>query len=978
MRKAHLCLWLGLALLATLRGIPAYAEGQRRAPRPRDVATQVRALFEAKNVEALRDLARREAPDPWHVADVLSSEGAFEAALAFAEAAPRPDVESLPSYVHGRRFAAQDAARLRVIEAARIRLSDRRMDPPPAALTDQYLRARLILRGVGPALRAGRLDDAKQRALMAASAAETVGWLRGASEGARLAGIADLRRGAFRGAMESWLREHALYERRGWAESAANSLLNLGNLQTEIGAYLPALEYFERARLKAASLPPGERRDRIVAQVRETEGLVLSELTRFSEALHSLQQALDVHERLGDRAAIAFASSHLGSLHMRVGDFEASAEAFDRALRTFEDLGQPDDAASVRANLGNLAVEEERFEDAIELLNEALSYYEAREDVRNAASARLGLSVTYRLMDRASEALKLLRGVPEAYAAIGDVSGHAFALVSKGEALLALGRRTEAYVPFDQALSIAEEAHLPYAAFLARVSLARLFAASGRHTEAIGAAREAVASVGDHVGSLSHERSARARGERREAFELGAQSARASDDLVSLVHFLESGRAGALLEEMDARDALAKAVLPAPLLAERRKRRSEEAAAWASYRSVLSGAKRKEIRQAKQGYLDAREALRRTIERIQGEAKAAAPVLYPEAAPLASLCVEVGEGRVLVLYARVEDALVAVVIRAKSASLVELGPYAEAELQCRNAAFDDDTLDPAPVIAELESRLVAPLGLTEADETILIAPIAFLGRVPFSLLVGERGVAFVPSGTTWRRLRNDRQAMGEGVLALGDPDYGTRAGRSARAARGTRGPDARALVPLPGTRAEVEAIGDVVLVGAKATEAGFRKALGTSDRWRAVHLACHGLVDDRRPTLSALALTATEEDDGLLTALQVFETRVPSDLVVLSACETGNVGASGEFAGEGLVGLTRAFLTAGAPRVLVSAWPVDDEATAVLMQHFYESWKTGRTSAAASLRRAQARVRAEKRWRHPRYWAAWLLWGLAD
>ncbi len=78
-----------------------------------------------------------------------------------------------------------------------------------------------------------------------------------------------------------------------------------------------------------------------------------------------------------------------------------------------------------------------------------------------------------------------------------------------------------------------------------------------------------------------------------------------------------------------------------------------------------------------------------------------------------------------------------------------------------------------------------------------------------------------------------------------------------------------------------------VLLGAEASEAGFREAVAKRPRWRAVHFACHGLVDPERPTLSSLAPTASGDDDGFLTALDVFRMKIPADLVVLSACETG-------------------------------------------------------------------------------------------
>jgi CHAT domain-containing protein len=163
-----------------------------------------------------------------------------------------------------------------------------------------------------------------------------------------------------------------------------------------------------------------------------------------------------------------------------------------------------------------------------------------------------------------------------------------------------------------------------------------------------------------------------------------------------------------------------------------------------------------------------------------------------------------------------------------------------------------------------------------------------------------------------------------------------------------------------------------VLCDASASEEGLRRALPAERRWRAVHFACHGLVNPRQPLLSALALTPSPSDDGYLTALEVFSLRIPADLVVLSACES----ARGTVVrGEGLSGLVRAFMVAGSPRVLASLWKVGDEATAEFMRRFYASWLAGQ-GAAAALRSAQADLRAHPRWGAPRHWAAWVLWGL--
>ena len=253
---------------------------------------------------------------------------------------------------------------------------------------------------------------------------------------------------------------------------------------------------------------------------------------------------------------------------------------------------------------------------------------------------------------------------------------------------------------------------------------------------------------------------------------------------------------------------------------------------------------------------------------------------------------------------------------------------------------------------------------------VLVSPVGALGYVPWGALF-DRPVACVPSGTTWVLLREETHKPGTKILALGDPDYGTRSeDRALTIYRGGR------LLPLPNTREEASSVGDVVLLGAEATEAGLDAALAKEERWRSVHLACHGLVDTDRPLLSSLALTPTEDDDGFLTCLDVFRMDVPADLVVLSACET----ARGKvFKAEGIVGLARAFMYAGSPRVICSLWPVPDDATRALMTKFYELWSPADgegLGAADALNQAQIFVRSHEQWAHPHNWAAWVLWGL--
>jgi CHAT domain-containing protein len=139
-----------------------------------------------------------------------------------------------------------------------------------------------------------------------------------------------------------------------------------------------------------------------------------------------------------------------------------------------------------------------------------------------------------------------------------------------------------------------------------------------------------------------------------------------------------------------------------------------------------------------------------------------------------------------------------------------------------------------------------------------------------------------------------------------------------------------------------------------------------------IHLAAHGSFEHRSPTFSYLALAPGDGHDGRLELHEVAELELEAtNLVVLSACDT--------FLGElkwsdDLMGMTRAFLAAGSPAVVTSLWPIDDEASTVLMEGFYRHLLTSSSSAKA-LRQAQIEMMSVAKWRSPYYWAAFVLTG---
>jgi len=186
---------------------------------------------------------------------------------------------------------------------------------------------------------------------------------------------------------------------------------------------------------------------------------------------------------------------------------------------------------------------------------------------------------------------------------------------------------------------------------------------------------------------------------------------------------------------------------------------------------------------------------------------------------------------------------------------------------------------------------------------------------------------------------------------------------------------------LQASRDEAEAI-----MAAAPWRSGF-KAMGfeanratamTSDLadYRIVHFATHSFLNDEHPELSGVVLSLFDEkgqaQEGFLRLHDIYNLKLPVDLVVLSACNTG---LGKEVKGEGLIGLTRGFMYAGASSVVASLWKVDDDATAVLMGYFYRFMLRDGLSPAAALRKAQIEMSKQKRWRSPYYWSGFTIQG---
>src|SRR5918997_358544 len=316
--------------------------------------------------------------------------------------------------------------------------------------------------------------------------------------------------------------------------------------------------------------------------------------------------------------------------------------------------------------------------------------------------------------------------------------------------------------------------------------------------------------------------------------------------------------------------------------------------------------------------------------------------------------------------------------------------------------------------------VVAPAAASLGERRMLVVPDGALNYVPFeSLVSGTQGVdysalsylvktneiVYAPSASVVAVVRQGAQkgaaSRAAGMLLVADPVFDANDARVKNSApssantrdavRGLTLASALAdvtniksnnlkLVRLDGTRSEAEEIAKLarssgrqadVWLDFDANEANLHAR--KLDGYRFLHFATHGLLDAERPRFTGLAfsLVGQADADGFLRVDEVFNLRLGSPLVMLSACETG---LGKERRGEGVMGLTRAFMYAGAPTVGVSLWSVADKSTAELMTDFYRRLLTRQSpTPQAAMRASQIAMIEGKRNSAPFYWAPFVL-----
>ena len=772
--------------------------------------------------------------------------------------------------------------------------------------------------------------------------------------------------GRYREALRYYQEALAISERLNLKPSASVDLGNIALCQMGLGEVAASLATFDRALALArdAGLKKAE------ADWRKGKGSALARLGRYSAALDEYNQALETYERAGLKRELVEALTDLGRLHISLGDAASAERHFRRALDLARSIGAARGVIGNLLALGDLEWRRKRYPEALALYQEAQNRARAADSQAYLASSLLDIAFTYRDQGRLEEAPKPAQEALDIARTTGSRALEAQALYALGEVARAGGRWETALEHYAAAEPMAREIASPELGWRIGYAHGQALEALARHPEAVAAYQRAVALIESVRAQLREER-----------FRAGYLEDR-TQVYVALVRLLlkmsRPAEAFQFAEKLRARsyaDLLNRGAPrrtgPAEVELRERIRQLERALERENARpakerraqaiTVFSS----ELASAERAYHTLLDDLRSVDPQLSAARALTVPSIEEVQRALPS-------GAALVEYVVADDGVMIFLVKSSGIEVAAV-PARAAELRSKVELLrdllprrgSDEWRKPAESLARaLVDPIERPGWLANVGK-LYIVPHGILHYLPFAALPRKRGsgarflvedyvLTYLPAAAVLLERRKPEPA--EGALFAVAP--------------------ARARLPYARQEAlDIQQFfprASQALIGEGATETAFRGAAG---RYRVLHLATHGYLNKQNPLLSGVELEPDGEQDGRLEVHEILELRLRAELVTLSACQTAL--GSGYFAdlpaGDDFVGLTRAFLFAGSPSVLATLWEVNDESTLGFMRGFYR--RLGRAGKAEALAQTQRALLAGGRYRHPYFWAPFVLVG---
>lgn len=812
----------------------------------------------------------------------------------------------------------------------------------------------------------------------------------------------------------------------------ASALNNIGAIYYAMADWQSALDYYRQALPLHRTLA----NQRSEARALQNIGVAYQMLGEPRDALNYFQEALLLNRSVGERNTEAEMTSLIGSAHYDMGDLKEAFEFYDRALKLDRELGNRALEAGTLDRMGTAYAALQQLKQAIDCHEQALKLRQAVGDRRREAISLSNVGYVYNLLGQPEKAEENFDQALTIFRRIGDLNNAAVALAGSAQAEQKRGNDEAARKNIEESLALIEKvrarAGSPQlrASYLASMEKPYEFyidllmqqhtknPAQGLAAEGLRASERARARSLTEMLSEAHvdvrqgvdaklieqERNLgqviNAKAQRQ--IQLKAQKG-SEEEIAAL-----DKEIGTLEDEyQQVQVAIRKSSPQYASLTQPQTLGLKEIQAQLDQDTILLEYSLGEERSY--GWMVTPTSLKSfELPKRQEINKAAQRVYEKLTARSLSKPLEGPEQRAQ----RIAQADSELLESIGELSQMVLGPVV-AELGAKRLVIvADGALQYVPfgALAAVSGPLPAADSSERGDKpgmnVVRVRAANYQPRATrtYRPLIFDHEIVSLPSATSLavqRKRLADRKPAPNLIAMIADPVFSTADERlKANPSKATRKQDQLdemintriiehladnsgklVIRRLQFTRAEAQQILAVAPKGQNLKAIDFKASRatvmgGALSKYRYLHFATHGYLDSERANLSAVVLSLVDDQgkpqDGFLRAHDIYNLNLPAELVVLSACQTG---LGKEIRGEGLDGLTRGFMYAGAARVVVSLWNVNDKATADLMTKFYEKMLKQGERPAAALRAAQVEMWQQKQWQSPYYWAAFTMQG---
>ena len=810
------------------------------------------------------------------------------------------------------------------------------------------------------------------------------------------------------GAIEWQLRALELFRRLRQTDRQSRVLNRLGDLSRKVGEVVDAEKYFE----EALPLARGCKDITNIADIINNSGLLLLATGRPEEAITRLESGLPLAREVNSANVEAALLNNIAESFRRLGMFDRSMDTLVQAMPVYERLNLPRRTARLYHNVATTHFEKGERAEAERAIRRSIELYGQSEDQLGYAEA-LGMSA--RMLYASGDTDRALQQFVEARPLLQNAKsrlGEATLLTSWADVDIDRGDYGAALSKLDDATALSRAVANRYTETRSEYLRAVAFDKQDRLEDALAAIRRAIDNVETMRGSI-------ARSDLRTSYLAAVRSyydfyvdlLQKRGDHAAAFEVSERARARALLEGLaEAAAKIEKGADPALLAKERAVQRALNAKE--TYRAEVAAREGEQSAAARVVAADIDRLLEQWTS-IRAQVRAASPAYsalqQPQPIDLKQLqgsLLDAGTAMVAYHLGRehsyvwvidrdsiaVEqlpamDAIDAVARRYHEALSRELESLTAPQRDKAAAASADAGRQLAALVWKpIEAKVKGRRLLIVADRALHYVPFAALPTSAGAPVLAAHEVVYLPSASVLASLRagSRRVTLTASTAVFADPVFSKTDPRFAGAREPAATPQSRAAADgaygrLRFSRREAEAIGERAPGAYQALDfAATKSAIVSRDlkKYSVLHFATHGSLNTEHPELSGLVLSLFDKNgkaiDGFLRLHEIYNLDLNADLVVLSACRTA---LGREVHGEGLIGLTRGFMYAGASRVVSSVWNVDDRASALLMSRFYDAMRANQLAPAAALRHAQLSLMNDPRWSNPHYWAAFGLQG---